>query len=83
MHYVYNSDQNTTVMIALMQNGVIASFEIESNYKKPPPRVKKADQQQNTKSANNETSIVSANQQKNNKTSALGAKSRRDKVEII
>lgn len=44
-----------------MQNGVIASFEIESNYRKLPPHVKKVDQQQNKKVANNETSIVPAN----------------------
>lgn len=37
MHYLHNPAQNNTVMLALMNGGVISSFEIDSNYQSQIP----------------------------------------------
>ena len=36
MHYVYDPAQNNTVLLTLMQGGILSSFEIESFYHIPP-----------------------------------------------
>lgn len=73
MHYVYNAAQETTVMIALMQDGVIASFEIETNYR-PVARRPKSDAEALSESENkNEIEVPKTEREYK----------RRDKLEII
>jgi hypothetical protein len=38
MHYVHNKKTNDTVLVALMSNGVLASFVIERNYQVVDPK---------------------------------------------
>jgi len=40
MHYVHNPLSNTTVLVALMEGGVISSFTIENHYFPQQQRVK-------------------------------------------
>ena len=38
MHFVFNRDNNSTVLIALMDEGIVASFVIDQNYYMVDPR---------------------------------------------
>lgn len=41
MNYMYDSKVNSTVLVVLMQGGILASFEIENQYPIPPVNRKK------------------------------------------
>ena len=43
MHFVFNKENNSTVLVALMDGGVIASFVIDQNYYMSNPRQEKKD----------------------------------------